>query len=89
MKISKEKMEQINFWLSTKTSSLEAPIGEEEESQVLDLVEDQTAVPPDAEIEHLMDKERVNNLLEIMTDREKEVLDMRFGLEDGKAAHTG
>lgn len=86
MKISNEKMEQINFWLLSKTSSLEAPIGEEE-GQVMDLVEDQTSVPPDAEIEHLMDKERVNNLLEIMSRREKEILDMRFGLKDGKV-HT-
>lgn len=85
LKISNEKMEQVNFWLSTKTSSLDAPIGEEEENQAMDLVEDQTAVPPDAEIEHLMDKERINNLLEIMNRREKEILDMRFGLKDGKA----
>jgi RNA polymerase primary sigma factor len=87
MKISKDKIERINFWLSAQTSSLEAPIGEEEESQVLDLVENQTAVSPDAEIEHFLDKERVGNLLEVMTDREREVLDMRFGLVDGKT-HT-
>ena len=87
MKISKDKMEQINFWLSAQTSSLEAPIGEDEESQVLDLVEDQAAVLPDAEIEHFLDKERVDNLLEVMTKREREVLDMRFGLIDGKT-HT-
>ena len=87
MKISKEKMAQINFWLSSKTSSLEAPIDAEGESQVLDLVEDQTAVSPDAEIGRLLDKERLGNLLEIMSAREREILDMRFGLADGKP-HT-
>lgn len=87
MKISKEKMAQINFWLSSKTSSLEAPIDAEGESQVLDLVEDQTAVSPDAEIGRLFDKQRLGNLLEIMSGREREILDMRFGLADGKP-HT-
>ena len=87
MRIPKDKMVQINFWLSAKTSSLEAPIGDEEESQVSDLVEDLAAVPPDAEIEHFLDKERIDSLLDIMTARERQVLDMRFGLIDGKT-HT-
>ena len=87
LKITRDKTQQINFWLSTTTSSLEAPIGEEGENQVLDLVEDQNALQPDSGIEHLLDKERIKNLLEIMSQREREVLDMRFGLVDGKP-HT-
>lgn len=87
MRITLDKKEQINFWQSTTTSSLEAPIGDEEEGQVMDLVEDQNSVQPDTEIEHLMDKERVSNLLEIMNPRERKVLDMRYGLENGKQ-HT-
>ena len=84
LKVSKSQMEQVNFWLTSKTSSLEAPIGEDDDSQVGDLVEDQTTAPPDIEIKHLLDKEKVDNLLELMTEREREVLDMRFGLADGK-----
>ena len=84
MKIHKDKMDEINLWLSTKTSSLEAPIGDEDESQISDLVEDKTAAAPDAEVETFMDKERVDNLMEKMSEREKEILDMRFGLTDGK-----
>ncbi len=87
MKISKTKMKQINFWLATKTSSLEAPLGAEDEGQILDLVQDETAIAPDTEIERLFDKERIASLLEIMTTREKTVLDMRFGLADGRS-HT-
>ena len=87
MRISKAKMKQINFWLNTQTSSLDAPVGDEGESQIMDLVQNQTAVSPDKEIDHFLDKERVGNLLEIMTEREKDVLDMRFGLADGKP-HT-
>ncbi|MBI3991146.1 MAG: RNA polymerase sigma factor RpoD/SigA [Candidatus Omnitrophica bacterium] len=87
MKISKSKMKQINFWLSTKTSSLEAPLGEDDEGQILDLVQDQTVVAPDTEIERAFDKERIISLLEIMNEKERTVLDMRFGLIDGKT-HT-
>lgn len=87
MKLSKGKIGQINFWLSSQTSSLEAPIGEEDSSQVQDLIEDETAVSPNSEIKQFLIKERIDNLLEKMSDRERIVLDMRFGLADGKT-HT-
>ncbi|MFZ2356257.1 MAG: sigma-70 family RNA polymerase sigma factor [Candidatus Omnitrophota bacterium] len=87
LKLPKEKTEQINFWLTTSTSSLEAPIGDEGESQVSDLLEDKTSASPDAGIKIMMDKERVNSLLGAMMERERKVLDMRFGLADGKV-HT-
>ena len=79
------KVDQINFWLSTSTASLEAPVGEEGESQIMDLIENQTSTPPDASIEHLFDKERIHSLMETMSAREHEVLDMRFGLVDGRS----
>jgi RNA polymerase primary sigma factor len=84
LKLTQSKVKQINFWLSSKTSSLEAPVGDEDEGQVIDLVEDQTAKSPDFEIESILTKENVDNLLEVMTERERKVLDMRFGLVDGK-----
>ncbi|MFH0738443.1 MAG: sigma-70 family RNA polymerase sigma factor [Candidatus Omnitrophota bacterium] len=87
MNISHVKMKQINFWLNTQTSSLDAPVGDEGESQIMDLVQNQTSIAPDKEIDHFLDKERIGNLLELMTDREKDVLDMRFGLAEGKP-HT-
>jgi len=87
LKLSNEKIEQINFWLSTSTSSLDAPIGEEGDTQVSDLLEDKSSAAPDAGIEQLMDKERVSSLLGMMMGRERKVLDMRFGLADGKP-HT-
>lgn len=84
LKLPPDKVEQINFWMSTTTSSLEAPIGEDSDNQVSDLVEDQNAIAPDAEIEHLLDRERIDNLLEVMKEREREILDMRFGLNKNK-----
>lgn len=84
MRISKSKTKQITFWLSAKTSSLEAPVGDGEEGQVMDLVQDQTVKSPDADIEQILNKENVDSLLEIMTEREREILEMRFGLNNGK-----
>lgn len=84
MKISKNKRSEINFWLSAKTSSLEASIDDARESRVLDILEDEDAVSPNINVERSLKKERVDNLLELMTDREREILDMRFGLVDGK-----
>ncbi|MFA4842661.1 MAG: RNA polymerase sigma factor RpoD/SigA [Candidatus Omnitrophota bacterium] len=87
MKLSEEKRKQVTFWLSTTTSSLEAPVGAESEGQVKDLIEDEASVPPDTEIEHLMDRERVDDLMGVMSGREKEILDLRFGLS-GSRPHT-
>jgi RNA polymerase primary sigma factor len=87
LKITKSKTKDLNFWLSATTSSLEAPVGEDDESQVSDLIEDENAASPDAQIELLLKKERIDNLLERMSRREKEILDMRFGLVNGKT-HT-
>lgn len=84
LKISPEKVEQINFWMSSTTSSLEAPIGEDDENQISDLVEDKNAIAPDAGIVRLLNKERLDNLLEVMSEREREILDLRFGLTHPK-----
>ncbi len=84
LKLSKDKVEQINYWLSASTSSLDAPIGDEEDSQVMDLLVNENSVSPDHEITQAMERERVEGLLEIMSDREREVLDLRFGLANGK-----
>jgi len=87
MKVSKNRADQIVSWLSTKTSSLDAPIGDDDSNQVLDLVEDEGAEPPDETISKIMLREKIESLLELMSPREREVLDMRFGLEDGQS-HT-
>lgn len=84
LKLSPDKMNQINFWMSSTTSSLDAPIGEGDENQISDLVEDKDALSPDAGIVKLLDRERVDNLLEVMSEREREILDLRFGLTNTK-----
>ncbi|MDD5130726.1 MAG: sigma-70 family RNA polymerase sigma factor [Candidatus Omnitrophica bacterium] len=84
LKLTPEKTEQINFWMSSTTSSLEAPIGEDNENQISELVEDKNAIAPDAGIVKLLDRERIDNLLEEIDPREREILDLRFGLSNIK-----
>jgi RNA polymerase primary sigma factor len=75
MHISDEKKGHITFWLSATTSSLDAPVSEESESQIKDLVENEDVMPQDDETEHILDKERIVDLLGIMSSRERKVLD--------------
>ncbi len=84
LKLTPEKVEQINFWMSSTTSSLEAPINEDNDNQISDLLEDKNSLAPDAGIERMLDRERVDNLLEVMSEREREILDLRFGLSHVK-----
>lgn len=65
--------------------SLEAPIGEEEDSHLGDFIEDRDALPPvDAASKQLL-KEQIEEVLQALTPREQRVLRLRFGLEDGRS----
>ncbi|HDZ76769.1 MAG TPA: sigma-70 family RNA polymerase sigma factor [Candidatus Omnitrophica bacterium] len=86
MKIPVKKIDQINIWMR-KVSSLEAPVGREKEGEMIDLIEDEKAVTPDTELSRFMDKERLETLLGYIKPREKDILDLRFGLADGET-HT-
>lgn len=86
MNMSMEKLKQLDSWI-TKTSSLEAPVGEEGEEQIKDLIEDENAASPEDGISRILDKERVVSLLDHITERERKILDMRFGLHNQKP-HT-
>jgi len=70
--------------LAQEPMSLETPVGAEESSQLGDFIEDETMPEPvDAAARELL-KEQVQNALAVLTEREREVLEMRFGLVDGK-----
>ena len=65
--------------------SLESPIGEEEDSHLSDFIEDRNALPPvDAASKQLL-KEQIDDVLSSLTPRERRVLRLRFGLEDGRS----
>jgi len=84
--VSVTKIREINSYI-TKTSSLDAPVGEEGEDEIIDLIEDTTTASPEAGLSKEFDKERIGVLLHYMAPRERSVLNMRYGLSDGKS-HT-
>lgn len=82
MKLPIDKINEIEKWI-TKISSLDAPIGKDGQSQILDLIEDTNSAST-IDMKHMMDREDIEDLLNITSKREKEILDLRFGLSDGK-----
>jgi RNA polymerase primary sigma factor len=73
--------------VSQEPMSLETPVGQEESSLLGDFIEDESVLGPvDAASNQLL-KEQVHSILDSLSDREREVLEMRFGLRDGQS-HT-
>ena len=64
--------------------SLETPIGEEDDSHLGDFIEDQDATSPADHAAYELLKEQLNDVLDTLTDREENVLRLRFGLDDGR-----
>jgi RNA polymerase primary sigma factor len=70
--------------IAQEPMSLETPVGTEESSQLGDFIEDESMPEPvDAAARQLL-KEQVQSALSVLTERERQVLEMRFGLQDGK-----
>ena len=70
--------------ISQKPISLETPIGEEEDSQLGDFIEDEHIKSPAEITTHTMLKEELKGVLGSLTPREQKVLELRFGLNDGR-----
>ncbi len=84
MEIPPEKIRGI-IKLAQLPISLEAPIGDEEDNHLGDFIEDHNALPPpDAASKQLL-KEQIDGVLSRLTPREQRVLQLRFGLEDGRS----
>lgn len=64
--------------------SLETPIGEKEDSHLGDFIEDHESVSPDDAAGSILLKEQIEGLLQGLTERERQVLELRFGLVDGR-----
>ena len=83
MKMPVERVREI-LKISQEPVSLETPIGEEEDSHLGDFIQDDNVpVPVDAAAYTLL-REQLEEVLDTLTDREKKVLSLRFGLEDGR-----
>jgi len=86
IKLPIEKVADIEMWMQKK-ASLEAPVGEDGESQLGDFIQGSEYADTNKEVEKFFDHERVLHLLDFVTERERQVLNLRFGIENGKS-HT-
>jgi len=82
MKLPIKRVRQINRMV-TGISSLNAPIGDEGSAEFMDLIEDENMVSALDEISGFLMQERIQNLLDRMSPREKKIVTLRFGLKDG------
>ena len=83
MGISDEKIREVKK-IAQDPISLETPIGEKEDSHLGDFIEDHETVAPDDAAGSILLREQIEELLQSLTDRERQVLELRFGLKDGK-----
>jgi RNA polymerase primary sigma factor len=86
LKISIEKVRELEGSIA-RMSSLDAPIGEDGDGLIQDIIEDENAVAPDEELESIFSKERATGLLDILNERERRIIELRYGLADGDT-HT-
>jgi RNA polymerase primary sigma factor len=83
--ISPERVEEVMALFFREPISLDMPIGEDEDSRLGDLVEDHASLAPTEATSQQLLKEQIDKVLGELTDREKRVLQLRFGLKDGHA----
>ena len=83
MELPPEKVREIQK-ISQEPLSLETPIGEEEDSHLGDFIEDSEAVVPLERASFRLLQEQLESVLHTLSEREKEVIEMRFGLKDGQ-----
>ena len=84
VQVTPDKVREI-IKVSQEPVSLETPIGEEEDSHLGDFIEDRGALAPAEAASHQLLKEQVEAVLDSLSGRERRVLQLRFGLEDGRA----
>ena len=83
MDLSPEKVREI-LKIAQEPVSLETPIGEEDDSHLGDFIEDSEAQSPSDHAAYELLKEQLEDVLDTLTDREENVLRLRFGLDDGR-----
>ena len=86
MEIDVDKVNHI-LKISQDTTSLDAAVGEDEDSSLGDFIQDEDNVSPEEAATYELLKEHIDETLELLTPREQKILRMRFGLEDGRS-HT-
>jgi RNA polymerase primary sigma factor len=85
LSMSPERVEEVMALFFREPISLDMPIGEDEDSRLGDLVEDHASLAPTEATSQQLLKEQIDKVLDELTEREKKVLQLRFGLKDGHA----
>ena len=80
--MTEEKVMEI-MQIAREPASLETPIGEEDDSHLGDFVADSNVLTPEGNVESVMLREHIDTLLGDLKERERQVIVLRFGLEDG------
>ena len=80
--MSEDKVQEI-MQIAREPASLETPIGEEDDSNLGDFVADANVLTPESNVEAVMLREHIDSLLGDLKERERQVIVLRFGLEDG------
>jgi len=82
LEMTEEKVMEI-MQIAREPASLETPIGEEDDSNLGDFVADNNITTPEENVESVMLREHIDTLLQDLKERERQVIILRFGLEDG------
>jgi RNA polymerase primary sigma factor len=86
LKLPVEKVAEIELWIQRK-SSLDAPVGDDGVSQLADFIEGSNFADTSSNVDKIFNKERIEHLLDSLSPRERRVLDLRFGITNGRP-HT-
>ena len=86
--MSEDKVMEI-MQIAREPASLETPIGEEDDSNLGDFVADSNAVTPEGNVESVMLREHIDALLGDLKERERQVIELRFGLRGRPSENTG
>lgn len=90
MRLPVERVERLQeLATSSQPTSLETPVGEEGETEMIDLIQDETKPSAQETITRFLQRERIDALLQRMSERERRIVSLRFGLEDGISRTLG
>ncbi|MCU0552083.1 MAG: sigma-70 family RNA polymerase sigma factor [Leptolyngbya sp. Prado105] len=81
--MEEDKLEQV-LDVSQRTLSLHAWVGRDEDTELMQLIEDADNVAPNDNLDHKLLVDRLNSVLDHLSDREREIIKLRFGLTDGQ-----
>ena len=90
MRLPIERIERLQELVtSSQTTSLETPVGDEGETEMIDLLQDETIPSPQEDISRFLQHERIDALLRKLNERERRILILRYGLDDSISRTLG